>query len=190
MDIEEVRRILAENYAESIDSVSKISLDSAKKESLCVSEKTLYNYDKIIQQNFHGKDFPCSFDGIAVQGDWVNFIEFKNGKIDQKVKKGIRHKITEGIYYFEKMMMGGHFLSKHQIKTRFVLVYNFAANRKETKHQQELNDDIISLANRRKRNKAFENRFLGNVYDKQWKYVDEVRSLSAEAFLRDIGSYL
>lgn len=181
MLIEEIEKILNERYKYCVCSIEKASMDDSNGDKiyLCNSQRNCYNYDAIIAKELDGKDFISSVDAITICHGYINFIEFKNGKISNDVKKGIRQKIMEGTYYFERFILQGNMMSFNNIHTRFILVYN--AN---TCYKEIINSNIFNRAN-----VCSERRFIKSRYDKDWHIFDEAISLPVEVFQKRIEEF-
>lgn len=103
MTIDDVKQVF-QQFARFIEPVSKLSYDDNNKEVLCDLSEQAYNYDAIVGSLFRGQDVFKSFDAISFSKDgYVNFIEFKNAKIDKKQQDGIRGKVAEGILSFSTL---------------------------------------------------------------------------------------
>ena len=126
-----------------------------------------FAYDKYMQKLFIKP--PCSIDAISFKNSYVNFIEFKDAVLGElkgcpqkissktKVMDNIRLKIAESLHYIQKVMLKGHFLKTHKIKSRFILVYSEKKNRDaisywhgqpaaKQSHKEMLNNQILNLA--------------------------------------------
>lgn len=188
MQISEIESILTKKYRDCICSLSKASIDDSSGENipLCSSQMDCYNYDKIVGKNFVGKDFICSVDAIIIGCEYINFIEFKNGCISSQVKKNIRNKIMEGMYYFERFILQGKMMSCSKIHTRFILVYNpekCVTDKK--KNRDYINNTILDKANQ-----VNEKRFINDRYDKDWHIFDEAISLPVSVFQERLDEFV
>lgn len=188
MDIESVSKILNEQYGTFYKSLMEISKDTsscAEGVPLCGSSRCCYCYDDIIINDFKSKDFISSVDAVSVCGEYVNFIEFKNGKI---TATDIRYKITEGMYYFERFILQGNFLSANNIKSRFILVYNPQTCRggKNT-YRDTINNNIMTLSGN---DLVDRKRFLKTSLSKIWDYFDESISLPVQVFEKELDQYV
>lgn len=190
MTIEDVKKVF-HPFDAFIEPVSKLSFDDDNQEILCNLDEKAYNYDKIVNSLFTGQDIFKSFDAIAFSKDgYVNFIEFKNAKIDKKQKDGIRGKIVEGIHYIERVILHATFLSAQHIPTRFILVYSEGKNKEllvglEKRAQHELNEGILSFSTL-----APYRPFIHNQYDEKWHYVDKALSLNEKEFMQRKDEFL
>lgn len=184
MDIQEIQIFFEKNYSNFLMPVQKISEDTAHNCSLCVSEQCCYNYDQILADTFAGKDTPASMDAIGIASDTVNFIEFKNGKIDLKQ---LRAKIVEGMFFFQQDILQGCFLKKHHIKTRFILVYNAQYCSKESENKHRINNYLLEKA---RLPRYSEKRFVKGRYDQDWHVFDEAIALPSEIFMKRIHEFI
>lgn len=188
IDICSVSGMLHEQYGSFYKTLAEISSDTSlgtEVVPLCKSNRCCYCYDDIIKNDFEGQEYLSSMDAISVCGEYVNFIEFKNGKIEHN---NIRHKITEGMYYFERYVLKGNFLAANNIKTRFILVYNINTCKKgKYKSRECLNTALVKLSG----NGTFDRkRFLKARLSKVWSFFDEAISLPVEVFEKEIDKYV
>lgn len=188
MDIENVSKILNEQYGTFYKSLTEISKDTsscAEGVPLCGSNRCCYCYDDIIKNDFKSKDFLSSVDAVSVCGEYVNFIEFKNGEIKSS---DIRYKITEGMYYFERFILQGNFLSAHNIKSRFILVYNpQTCLSGKNAYRDTINNNVLNLSGSGAINRK---RFLKNRLSKVWEFFDESISLPVQVFEAELDKYV
>lgn len=80
--------------------MSDVSLDDQNNVSMVNSDKKVYNFDLFQTRYFHlfNQRKPLASLGALVENedDWY-FIEFKNGKYDNKVGKSIKEKISPSL---------------------------------------------------------------------------------------------
>ena len=84
MTIDDVKQILYDKYHASITSIDIISRSNGS--TFCDLPDMAYSYDDMVERDFVGEqERPKSFDAISICGIYVNFIEFKSGKINKKL---------------------------------------------------------------------------------------------------------
>ena len=127
MTIDDVKQILYDKYHASITSIDIISRSNGS--TFCNLPDLAYSYDDMVERDFVGEqERPKSFDAISICGIYVNFIEFKSGKINKKTRDDIRYKLAEGLHYLERCILHESFINNNKLKLRFVLVYSKKAN--------------------------------------------------------------
>lgn len=189
MTIDDVKQILYDKYHASITSIDIISRSNGS--TFCDLPDMAYSYDDMVERDFVGEqERPKSFDAISICGIYVNFIEFKSGKINKKIRDDIRLKLAEGLHYFERCILHESFINNNRIKLRFVLVYSKKANaeavlEKQRRYQRQLNESILSLGHAQEYQP-----FIGSKYTEKLHYVDEAKSLNEEEFIESKSKYI
>lgn len=189
MTIDDVKQILYDKYHASITSIDIISRSNGS--TFCDLPDMAYSYDDMVERDFVGEqEWPKSFDAISICGIYVNFIEFKSGKINKKTRDDIRLKLAEGLHYFERCILHESFINNNRIKLRFVLVYSKKANaesvlEKQRRYQRQLNESILSLGHVQEYQP-----FIGSKYTEKLHYVDEAKSLNEEEFIASKSKYI
>lgn len=189
MTIDDVKQILYDKYHASITSIDIISRSNGS--TFCDLPDMAYSYDDMVERDFVGEqERPKSFDAISICGIYVNFIEFKSGKINKKTRDDIRLKLAEGLHYFERCILHESFINNNRIKLRFVLVYSKKANaeavlEKQRRYQRQLNESILSLGHAQEYQP-----FIGSKYTEKLHYVDEAKSLNEEEFIESKSKYI
>ena len=189
MTIDDVKQILYDKYHASITSIDIISRSNGS--TFCDLLDMAYSYDDMVERDFVGEqERPKSFDAISICGIYVNFIEFKSGKINKKTRDDIRLKLAEGLHYFERCILHESFINNNRIKLRFVLVYSKKANaeavlEKQRRYQRQLNESILSLGHAQEYQP-----FIGSKYTEKLHYVDEAKSLNEEEFIASKSKYI
>lgn len=189
MTIDDVKQILYDKYHASITSIDIISRSNGS--TFCDLPDMAYSYDDMVERDFVGEqERPKSFDAISICGIYVNFIEFKSGKINKKTRDDIRLKLAEGLHYFERCILHESFINNNRIKLRFVLVYSKKANaeavlEKQRRYQRQLNESILSLGHVQEYQP-----FIGSKYTEKLHYVDEAKSLNEEEFIEFKSKYI
>lgn len=189
MTIDDVKQILYDKYHASITSIDIISRSNGS--TFCDLPDMAYSYDDMVERDFVGEqERPKSFDAISICGIYVNFIEFKSGKINKKTRDDIRLKLAEGLHYFERCILHESFINNNRIKLRFVLVYSKKANaesvlEKQRRYQRQLNESILSLGHVQEYQP-----FIGSKYTEKLHYVDEANSLNEEEFIASKSKYI
>lgn len=189
MTIDDVKQILYDKYHASITSIDIISRSNGS--TFCDLPDMAYSYDDMVERDFVGEqERPKSFDAISICGIYVNFIEFKSGKINKKTRDDIRLKLAEGLHYFERCILHESFINNNRIKLRFVLVYSKKANaesvlEKQRRYQRQLNESILSLGHVQEYQP-----FIGSKYTEKLHYVDEAKSLNEEEFIASKSKYI
>ena len=189
MTIDDVKGILYDKYHDSITTIDIISRSNGSK--FCNLPDLAYSYDDMIDRDFaNEQERPKSFDAISICGTYVNFIEFKSGKINQKTKNDIRLKLAEGLHYFERCILHESFIKNNELKLRFILVYSKKANaesvlEKQRRYQRQLNESILSLGHVQEYQP-----FIGSKYTEKLHYVDEAKSLNEEEFIASKSKYI
>ena len=111
-------------------SLSDVSLDDQNNVSMVNSDKKVYNFDLFQTRYFHlfNQRKPlASLDALVENEDDWYFIEFKNGKYDNKVGKSIKEKISPSLLTFLDVI--GETLTFSRKNINFVLVYNAHKNK-------------------------------------------------------------
>lgn len=189
MTIDDVKQILYDKYHASITSIDIISRSNGS--TFCNLPDLAYSYDDMVERDFVGEqERPKSFDAISICGIYVNFIEFKSGKINKKTRDDIRYKLAEGLHYLERCILHESFINNNKLKLRFVLVYSKKANaelvlEKQRKYQRQLNESILSLGHVQEYQP-----FIGSKYTEKLHYVDEAKSLNEEEFIASKSKYI
>ena len=189
MTIDDVKGILYDKYHDSITTIDIISRSNGSK--FCNLPDLAYSYDDMIDRDFaNEQERPKSFDAISICGTYVNFIEFKSGKINQKTKNDIRLKLAEGLHYWERCILHESFIKNNELKLRFILVYSKKANaesvlEKQRRYQRQLNESILSLGHVQEYQP-----FIGSKYTEKLHYVDEAKSLNEEEFIASKSKYI
>jgi len=189
MTIDDVKQILYDKYHASITSIDIISRSNGS--TFCDLPDLAYSYDDMVERDFVGEqERPKSFDAISICGIYVNFIEFKSGKINKKTRDDIRYKLAEGLHYLERCILHESFINNNKLKLRFVLVYSKKANaelvlEKQRKYQRQLNESILSLGHVQEYQP-----FIGSKYTEKLHYVDEAKSLNEEEFIASKSKYI
>lgn len=190
MNVEEFFRKMKDKYSECFLPLSELSLDDAKKESLCYSARKCLGYDSLIKVIYKHKRFPASVDAISIGGGYLNFIEFKNCAINSKERCNIRQKIFEGLYIFEREILEKTFLVDLDMQTRFVLVYSDNLNRQETESQKELYDNLLDLAGISRVMPWEFNRFIGDCYHNNFHIFTTSMSVSDKVFISNLDDFV
>lgn len=189
MTIDDVKQILYDKYHASITSIDIISRSNGS--TFCDLPDMAYSYDDMVERDFVGEqERPKSFDAISICGSYVNFIEFKSGKINKKTRDDIRLKLAEGLHYLERCILHESFIKNNELKLRFVLVYSKKANaesvlEKQRRYQRQLNESILSLGHVQEYQP-----FIGSKYTEKLHYVDEAKSLNEEEFIESKSKYI
>jgi len=98
----EIKEIISREFGDCLKPMKDISWDSSNKVALVDIMEQFHCYDDIVQKFYQGEKLdkktedqrhienPRSPDMILFKEDFIFFIEFKNGKIDEKVKDNIK----------------------------------------------------------------------------------------------------
>lgn len=92
---------IPKHFLEAESTVKEVSYDKKNKVYMSESNLRVYNFDTI--KEWYAKELNNSetgnkiksYDALYCDGDHFVFIEFKNGKIDSKTKKGLRLKALD-----------------------------------------------------------------------------------------------
>lgn len=135
------------NYQDYKESLKETSKDKANyMVNLC---DEVINYDKFVEAYFKHSESDCkrppaSIDALCKINDIWCFIEFKNGVLNSKEKKGIHNKIGHSILVL---------LRNEDIKfsefcknTMFILVYNGEKNNPKSQSQDYIEKYILKKA--------------------------------------------
>lgn len=128
--------------------ITETSKDDQNKQVLIHSNITVYDFDKVKDQycNSYKQSqesfFLCSADAFhSYEADTYLLIEFKNGKIDSKVRKNIKQKISDSlIMLMDIMSINLEYVRKH---FDFILVYNEEKNQEEHLRHKEIKSNTI-----------------------------------------------
>ena len=131
------------NLSKTLESITKISFDSSRKISLCISSKKIYNFDKICADYTKVNKIqtpPKSCDGLWINGQLCTLFEFKNGSIDSTIHE-ILKKAYDSLFILLDLNLEKeikdfeHTISYSRENIDFTLVYNFAQNGKRYIHE-------------------------------------------------------
>ena len=140
----EAKEIITTEFANCVKSLRDISWDKSNKVALVDSQHQFICYDDIVKLFYQkrkieytkdeGKiESPRSADMIFFKENSIFFIEFKNGRIDEKVKDNIKVKAVEGgliaMYHIaSKYKTDLSFIDIIKLKKSFILVFNDEKN--------------------------------------------------------------
>lgn len=177
------------SYIQTFSVISKDNSISGKVIYISKSEEIAYCFDSIIQKLSRkrgGHPF-CSVDAISFRDGYVNFIEFKNSRLDDKVKYNLYAKIAHSYRYFEKIVLNSQYFDKLGIRTRFILVYNPQKLKNGPDSYQKINSGINSWA---KKASPIDEKLKVVKNDCNWlQFFDDIQSKSVEEFDRNASSY-
>ena len=153
-----------------LSTLKETSKDKHDKKSFYMTNSNMcvVDFDKVKEcytKPLDLKNIPASVDAIVVKPDALTFIEFKNGKLDNKEIHKIQKKIYDSILIFSDIT--GSTISKTRKNTDFILVYNYEKNPQPTNQaknkycESQSRDDIT-------------NYFLGLGGEHQIKYDMEM----------------
>lgn len=141
-----VKQVVVGNFEKCLKSLTEISYDPTNNAHVVIEDSVQFHcYDDIVQKVYqaakgNGKekeetyeDNPRSPDMILFEENTVVFVEFKNGKINDKVRDNIKVKAIEGgiiILYkiISKYIKDVTFLDTVKLKKSYYLVYNKTKN--------------------------------------------------------------
>ena len=142
----DVKQIIIRDFENCMKSLTDISYDPSNNASVVIEDSVQFHcYDDIVQKVYqaekgNGKakeesyeDNPGSPDMILFEKDSVAFVEFKNGKINDRVRDNIKVKAIEGgiiilSKIISKYIKDVTFLDTVQLKKTYFLVYNKTKN--------------------------------------------------------------
>lgn len=117
-------------YCDCISTLKDTSLDDSKNEFMVDSSLKVFDFDKIKEKyskKFEVYDIPLSNDVLFYKKeDEIYFIEFKNGRIDQRENGRIKFKFLESILMFVDIVKKDLEFSRNNVK--YILVYNYDVN--------------------------------------------------------------
>ena len=144
IDESEAKEIITAEFTDCIKSLRNISWDKSNKVALVDSQHQFHCYDDIVERFYRerkiedtedeGKiESPRSADMILFKGNSLFFVEFKNGRIDEKVRDNIKVKAVEGgliaMYHIaSKYKSDLSFIDIIKLKKSFILVFNDEKN--------------------------------------------------------------
>ena len=189
IDESEAKEIITAEFANCKKSLKDISWDKSNKVALVDSQHQFYCYDDIVGRFYRerkiedtedeGKiESPRSADMILFKENSIIFIEFKNGRIDEKVKDNIKVKAVEGcliaMYRIaSKYKSDLSFIDIIKLKKSFILVFNDKKNPPP--------DEAAAPINRYKNHiKAVPVRFGLDIYKET--FFKEVRTFTPNNF--------
>ncbi len=85
--VPEIKKIIVDNYDKCLEPLTEISKGGANNRSLIPRQAKFYNYDRIGESVFMGKDKPKTPDMIFFKDDTIFFVEFKSGRVEGIKKK-------------------------------------------------------------------------------------------------------
>jgi hypothetical protein len=140
----EAKEIITAEFANCKKSLKDISWDKSNKVALVDSQHQFICYDDIVDSFYQKrkiedtedegkKESPRSADMILFKENSIFFVEFKNGRIDEKVKDNIKVKAVEGgliaMYHIaSKYKSDLNFIDIIKLKKSFILVFNDRKN--------------------------------------------------------------
>lgn len=136
-------------FKESISTLKDTSLDGDKKDKKYMTESTIkvVNFDTVKKKYVREKHLPhmpCSSDALCVtdNGNW-NFVEFKNGSLDQSKIYEIYYKIYDSLLIFGELMdQSVGFCRDH---VNFVLVYNESKNSEDGEKGEQVTPSRVTI---------------------------------------------
>lgn len=130
-----LKKIFQEHYRAFKSSIKQLSYDRDNDVSLCNSNKRFINFDAVVKKiaQSNSEDSLCSPDVIHFKGKKVIFVEFKNGRINDKTKMELKLKGIEGgfiglykaVKTFDDSFTFDNILS---IPKEYYIVYNSTKN--------------------------------------------------------------
>lgn len=167
------------------DTLKNLSLDSGSgtRQFMTNSQIRAIDFDAVkinYIKFFNGtEDITCSVDGIIDNENNKLFIEFKNGKIDTKQKKGIKSKAKDSLLIYGDIK--DRTLEYFRDNYTFILVYNGEKNRTHSQSMDNIHTTLYSRANEK------EVRFgLDSLYKVFFKNVCTYNESEFEKFLKTI----
>jgi hypothetical protein len=141
----EIKDIIDTHYCDSMKPMREISYDSANNKTMVDIPERFYSYDDIVGRFYREQQSESlrSPDMILFKGDSIIFVEFKNGKIDEKVYDNIKVKAIDGGIIAFHEIASRHYSSPVtlidiiNLDKSFVLVYN------ETKNPSITTDEVV-----------------------------------------------
>ena len=183
MTIEEVAQRFQKEYHDFEKAVHDISYDDNNKEYMFDDlSYRMYCYDDMIKSKLRAQETLKSVDGISIHDDYINFIEFKNGKITRDDLLG---KVSQGMHYLQEVLLEKTYFSIEGIKTRFILVYNGEKMLRKNPSLDNLADAVAGYA------KMPTDRWsLGKCFSEVWHFFDEAISLEKSQFCARVDEFV
>lgn len=115
----DIKDIIDHHYENCLEPLDEISKNTANNKSIIYSKTKFYNYDRIGEFVFKGKDKPKTPDMIFFKNDTVYFVEFKSGTIEGIKKKCEARGINDECQYvkwdIKLKALEGAFIVLHQL---------------------------------------------------------------------------
>lgn len=183
MNIQDVEKYFKNHYCDYVKSVRDVSYDDANDEYMLEDlPYKMYCYDDIVNAELCGTEVLKSVDGISIHDDYINFVEFKNGKIK---RPDILRKVSEGMHYLQEVVLDKTYFSIVGIKTRFILVYN-----EEKCNRKKPSMDKLIDAMSEKAKEPTDRLSIGRLYAQKWHFFDEAASMDREQFSLRIEEFV
>lgn len=133
------------------DTLKNLSLDSSSgtRQFMTNSQIEAIDFD-FVKRNYINslncsEDKACSVDGIIDNENNKLFIEFKNGKIEAKQKRGIKNKAKDSLLMYGDIK--DKTLEYFRDNYTFILVYNGKKNRTHSQSMNNIHSNLYSRSN-------------------------------------------
>lgn len=160
---------ISKKYKDQFKTWKKVSLDDNNGISMIDSEKKCFDYDTGIVKLHNKSFFPKCVDGVIIKNNKLYFIEFKNGKIDDKTTVDLRLKACESLIEFSNILKRDGLEIEYQdlisLKPIFILVFNFDKNYLQSK-TDNINQYFLEETQAFAKTKTFLSKYINNLYEK------------------------
>lgn len=123
--VPEIKKLIIDNYDKCLEPLNEISKDWANNKSMISRSEEFYNYDRIGESVFQGKDKPKTPDMIFFKDDTIFFVEFKSGRIEG-IKKKCETRGNDDECHYVKWD-----IKLKALEGAFVVLHRLAAKHKE-----------------------------------------------------------
>lgn len=131
-------------FIDYLDSLKNTSYDKTNNAYMVNNIHQVINFDQFQEAYFsqYKKPVTCSIDALKQHNREWFFIEFKNGKIDNKTKKNISEKVGHSLFSFLDVL--NEKIDYCRKKVNFIFVYN-KENNSQSGHRLSCDDYQLSI---------------------------------------------
>ena len=143
MNAHEVKEFFETQFSKHFYTLAQISKDDTNNVSLCCYKNKFLNFDKIAKE-YHKSWSTTDMICFDLEREYIIFVEYKNGKIKDKVK--IKQKFLDSLALFYRILE----INKQQfwnLKTYLVFVTNKDKNLNQVNHRKYLSstDELLDI---------------------------------------------
>lgn len=140
-----IKTLLKTNYIECFDTLKEIAKDDSDKNNIIypVEEERLsfINFDSKLAEKYYIVERLSSVDALDIQGDSINLIEFKNGRIKSS---DLRLKGSESLITLYKFLKENKIIESFSEVFKYKINYYIILNKNIDKNGKHLNLNVSS----------------------------------------------